>query len=120
MAILFSTIYIVTKFKSIRAISFDKSFDRSLFNSLIVTYIAIWFTGDSYVYRLVLLIPVLIFLRKVFTQLSARAVLESLIVATMLTTKLSVTTVMTGILSFTFILILVYQKMNSKEFTVVT
>lgn len=120
MAILFSTIYIVTKFKSIRVIGFDKSFDRSLFNSLIVTYVAIWFTGDSYVYRLVLLIPVLIFLRKVFTQLSARTVLESLIVATMLTTKLSVTTVMTGILSLTFILILVYQKLNSKEFTVVT
>ena len=120
IAILFSTIYIVTKFKSIRAIDFDKSFDRSLFNSLITTYVAIWFTGDSYVYRLVLLIPVLIFLRKVFTQLSARTLLESLIVATMLTTKLSVTTVMTGTLSLIFILILAYQKLNSKEFTVVT
>lgn len=119
IAILFLTIFIVTKFKSIRAIGYHKSFDRSLFNSLIVTYVAIWFIGDSYVYRLVLLIPVLIFLRKVFTQVSVRAALESLIVATMLTTKLSVTTVMTGTLALIFTLILVYQKLNSKEFTLV-
>ena len=117
--ILFSTIYIFINFKLIRAIGYDNSFDKSLFNSLILTYVAIWLTGDSYVYRLVLLIPVLIFLRKVFAELSARTVLESLIVATMLTTKLSVTTVMTCILSLTFILILVYQKLNSKEFTAV-
>jgi len=117
--ILLSTIYIFINFKSIRAIGYDNSFDKSLFNSLILTYVAIWLTGDSYVYRLVLLIPVLIFLRKVFAELSARTVLESLIVATMLTTKLSVTTVMTCILSLTFIFILVYQKLNSKEFTAV-
>ena len=103
------------KFNLISYGRYENSLDLFVFNSLILTYFTIWATGDSYIYRLILLIPVLVFLRRVFVQVPTRTALETLIVATMLTSKLTITTIMTSTLAIVFAIILIHQTLILKQ-----
>jgi len=88
---------------------YRESTDLIILNTLFLTYIFTWILGISFIYRLIIFIPTLIFLNRAIKENSRRAMLESLIILTMLTSKLSVTTVFTSILAIIFSSILAYQ-----------
>lgn len=80
-----------------------------ILNALLLTYISIWILGTSFIYRLIIFIPIIVFLNKVIKEKIPRDMLESVILLTMLTSKLSITTVFTSCLAIIFSAILAYQ-----------
>ena len=97
-------------FSSIRnlaPVSKEFSPDLALFVSLSFTYIAIWAIGTSYVYRLVIFIPLVIYLNKAFVLNKSRLLLEALLIVTLLTSRLSITTVFTNSVAVIFSIILI-------------
>lgn len=106
---------LLIRFKLMDFIPLKNSLDRCLLNSLMLTYFTIWVMGDSYIYRLILVIPILVMLRKVIPQVKARNLLETLIIATMLTSKLTVTTIMTSFLAIVFAIILIHEAFALKR-----
>ena len=80
-----------------------------ILNALLITYISIWILGTSFIYRLIIFIPIIVFLNKVIKEKIPRDMLESVILLTMLTSKLSITTVFTSCLAIIFSAILAYQ-----------
>jgi len=81
----------------------------AILNSLLLTYVLIWALGTSYVYRLIIFIPILIYLNKVFMVNRSLLQLESLILLTLLTSRLSITTIFTNLIAVTFLMILIRQ-----------
>jgi len=80
-----------------------------ILNALLITYISIWILGTSFIYRLIIFIPIIVFLNKAIKEKIPRDMLESVILLTMLTSKLSITTVFTSCLAIIFSAILAYQ-----------
>lgn len=85
----------------------------AILNSLLLTYVVIWALGTSYVYRLIIFIPILIYLNKVFVVNRSLLQLESLILLTLLTSRLSITTIFTNLIAVTFSLILIWPLIQS-------
>jgi hypothetical protein len=79
----------------------------AVLNSLLLTYIIIWASGTSYVYRLIIFIPILIYLNKVFSVNRSLLQLQSLMILTLLTSRLSITTIFTNLIAVTFSMILI-------------
>jgi len=81
----------------------------AILNSLLLTYVVIWALGTSYVYRLIIFIPILIYLNKVFMVNRSLLQLESLILLTLLTSRLSITSIFTNLIAVIFSMILIRQ-----------
>jgi hypothetical protein len=89
----------------------------AILNSLLLTYVVIWALGSSYVYRLIIFIPIIIYLNKVFMVNLPLLQLESLILLTLLTSRLSITTVFTNLMAVTFSMILIRQLIQNIKST---
>jgi hypothetical protein len=89
----------------------------AILNSLLLTYVVIWALGSSYVYRLIIFIPIIIYLNKVFMVNLSLLQLESLILLTLLTSRLSITTVFTNLMAVTFSMILIRQLIQNIKST---
>lgn len=89
-------LYFTSSVKNLTTVVKEFSYDLPIFLSLSLTYIAIWFVGTSYVYRLAIFIPLLIYLNRSFLPNKSRLRLESLLIITLLTSRLSITTVFTN------------------------
>jgi len=81
----------------------------AILNSLLLTYVVIWVLGTSYVYRLIIFVPILIYLNKVFMVNRSLLQLESLILLTLLTSRLSITTIYTNLIAVIFSMLLIKQ-----------
>ena len=81
----------------------------AILNSLLLTYVVIWVLGTSYVYRLIIFIPILIYLNKVFMVNRSLLQLESLMLLTLLTSRLSITTIYTNLIAVIFSMLLIKQ-----------
>ena len=81
----------------------------AILNSLLLTYVVIWVLGTSYVYRLIIFIPILIYLNKVFMVNRSLLQFESLILLTLLTSRLSITTIYTNLIAVIFSMLLIKQ-----------
>jgi hypothetical protein len=88
-------------------VSKEFSPDLAIFVSLSLTYIAIWAMGTSYVYRLIIFIPLIIYLNRAFVLNKSRFLLEALLIVTLLTSRLSITTVLTNSIAVIFCLIII-------------
>jgi hypothetical protein len=89
----------------------------AILNSLLLTYVVIWVLGTSYIYRLIIFIPILIYLNKVFMVNRSLLQLESLILLTLLTSRLSITTIYTNLIAVIFSMLLIKQLIQNIKST---
>ncbi len=89
----------------------------AILNSLLLVYVVIWALGTSYVYRLIIFIPILIYLNKVFIVNRSLLQLESLILLTLLTSRLSITSIFTNLIAVIFSMILIRQLIQNINIT---
>jgi hypothetical protein len=89
----------------------------AILNSLLLVYVVIWALGTSYVYRLIIFIPILIYLNKVFIVNRSLLQLESLILLTLLTSRLSITSIFTNLIAVIFSMILMRQLIQNINIT---
>jgi hypothetical protein len=90
--------------KNIKEIKVNSSNELATLSALFISYIIIWFSSNNWSYRLLILLPILYILSKSNFPKSFINKCTNLILATLLTTQLSVTIFMTSILSIYFIL----------------
>jgi len=88
---------------------YNYSNDLIILNTLFFTYLMTWTFGDNFIYRLIIFIPIIIFLKKAIKEDLPRVALESAIIMTMLTSRLLITTVFTSSLAVIFFVILSFQ-----------
>jgi hypothetical protein len=81
------------------------AFDQKIFLTLIGTYSLLWLFGTNYVYRLIILIPVVLYISIFLQPRVIRLELLSLILVTFVTSRLAISTVLTSLLALIFILI---------------
>jgi len=101
--------FYLSSMKYLVPVSKEFSADLALFMSLSFTYVAVWAMGTSYVYRLVIFIPLVIYLNKSFVLNKSRSLLEALLIVTLLTSRLSITTVFTNSVAVIFSIIVIRQ-----------
>ena len=80
-------------------------FAQKIFLSLIMTYVSLWFFGTNYVYRLILLVPIALYVSIFLGTKRMRVELLSLFLVIFLTSRLSITNVFTSSLALVFIFI---------------
>ena len=83
----------------------SSAFDQKIFLTLIGTYSLLWLFGTNYVYRLIILIPVALYISIFLQPRVIRLELLSLILVTFVTSRLAISTVLTSLLALIFILI---------------
>jgi hypothetical protein len=92
----------------IRRVGFNfvsSAFDLKMFLTLIGTYSLLWLVGTNYVYRLVILIPVVMYISILLHPRVIRLELLSLILVTFITSRLAISTILTSLLALIFTLI---------------
>ena len=82
---------------------------------LFISYFTIWASSISWAYRLLILIPIIIFLDKSDMPKKTANDLITLILATLLTIKLPITSVMTSSLALIFIVIAIRMIINQNS-----
>jgi len=107
--VIFLSGYFFTKSMLFNQSLYGYSANLVILNTLLITYISTWIFGTSFIYRLIIFIPIIVFLNKAIKEKIPRVMLESAILLTMLTSKLSITTVFTSCLAIIFSAILAYQ-----------
>ena len=80
-------------------------FAQKIFLSLIITYISLWFFGTNYVYRLIILVPISLYISIFLSTKRMRAELLALFLLIFLTSRLTITNVFTSSLALIFIFI---------------
>ena len=114
LLLIFILIVILSVYFLLRSKLFDQnlyreSTDLIILNALFLTYVSIWIFGISFIYRLIIFIPIIIFLNKTIREETPRIMLQSGMILSMLTSKLLITTVFTSILAIVFSAIVAYQ-----------
>ena len=108
LTLLFFTYFILKNVSLHKELS-ELSTSPHILNSLLITYVATWAFGQSYIYRLVVMLPILLYIIKVFDKSKNRIFLEVFIVVTLLTSKLVITTILTSSLALIFSFIILSQ-----------
>jgi hypothetical protein len=113
--VFFLVVKYVNMIKTYRIETLVNSLDREVFYSLMLTYIFIWSVGTNYIYRLVILIPIMFYISKSSIPSKLKSNILALFLATFITSGLTVNTVLTSTIALIFIYIVV---MSTKNFLV--
>jgi hypothetical protein len=110
--VFFLVVKYVNMIKSYRIDTLVNSLDREIFYSLMLTYIFIWSVGTNYIYRLVILIPIMFYISKSSIPSKLKSNILALFLGTFITSGLTVNTVLTSTIAFIFIYIVIRSTKN--------